>query len=86
MVCVCACHTVLRKDTGISKLQEIFEKVDKIGREMAPDGNYTLKITGHSLGGALAQLCGFYAAARSCFAELSTIYVWTFAGELFVFA
>ena len=41
-----------RKDTGISKLQEIFDKIDEIGREMAPDGNYKLSITGHSLGGA----------------------------------
>ena len=68
-----------RKDTGISKLQEIFDKIDEIGREMAPDGNYKLSITGHSLGGALATLCGFYVAARSRFAHLSTIYVWTFA-------
>ncbi|KAL7530146.1 hypothetical protein ACHAXR_003329, partial [Thalassiosira sp. AJA248-18] len=68
-----------RKDTGISKLEEIFDKIDEIGREMAPDGNYKLSITGHSLGGALATLCGFYAAARSRFAHLSTIYIWTFA-------
>ena len=68
-----------RKDTGISKLQEIFDKIDEIGKEMAPDGNYKLCITGHSLGGALATLCGFYVAARSRFAHLSTIYVWTFA-------
>ena len=77
---LCVYQNVHRKDTGMSKLQEIFDKVDEIGRELAPDGNYKLKITGHSLGGALAQLCGFYAAARSRFAHLSTIYVWTFAG------
>ena len=46
---------------------------------MAPDGNYKLSITGHSLGGALATLCGFYVAARSRFAHLPTIYVWSFA-------
>ena len=68
-----------RKDTGMSKLQEIFDKIDEIGREMAPDGNYKLSITGHSLGGALATLCGFYVAARSRFAHLPTIYVWSFA-------
>ena len=68
-----------RKDTGQSKLEEIFDKVDDIGREMCPDGNYKLSITGHSLGGALATLCGFYVAARSRFAHLSTIYIWTFA-------
>lgn len=31
-----------RKDTGQSKLQEIFDKIDAIGREMDPDGNYKL--------------------------------------------
>lgn len=31
-----------RKDTGLSKMQEIFEKVDAIGREMAPNGKYKL--------------------------------------------
>jgi hypothetical protein len=68
-----------RKDTGLSKLHEIFVKVEEIGRELAPDGKYKLSITGHSLGGALATLCGFYFAARSRFAHLPTIYVWTFA-------
>ena len=68
-----------RKDTGMSKLQEIFDKIDEIGRELAPDGDYKLSITGHSLGGALATLCGFYVAARSRFAHLPTIYVWSFA-------
>ena len=43
-----------RKDSGISKLQEIFDKIDDIGREMAPDGNYKLSITGKS---ALVLFC-----------------------------
>ena len=73
-----------RKDTGISKLQEICDKIDQIGREMAPSGDYKLSIVGHSLGGALATLCGFYIAARStkagsCFARLSRVNIWTFA-------
>lgn len=67
-----------RKDTGMSKLQEIFDKVEEIGNELASDGKYQLSFTGHSLGGALATLCGFYFAARSRFAHLPTIYVWTF--------
>jgi putative lipase involved disintegration of autophagic bodies len=45
-------------------MEEIFDKVDQIGREMAPDGQYKLCITGHSLGGALATLFGFYVAAK----------------------
>ncbi|EJK61475.1 hypothetical protein THAOC_18031, partial [Thalassiosira oceanica] len=34
-----------RKDSGVNKLQEIFDKIDEIGREMAPEGNYKLCIT-----------------------------------------
>jgi hypothetical protein len=68
-----------RKDTGMSKMDEIFEKVEQIGKELAPDGDYKLCITGHSLGGALATLCGFYCGAKPRFAHLSTIYIWTFA-------
>lgn len=68
-----------RKDTGISKMDEIFEKIEKVGQELAPDGDYNLCITGHSLGGALATLCGFYCGAKPRFAHLSTIYIWTFA-------
>ena len=47
-----------RKDTGLNKIQEIALKVDAIGQELAPDGNYELSITGHSLGGALATVLG----------------------------
>ena len=68
-----------RKDSGKSTLQEISDKIEEIGNELAPDGKYKLAITGHSLGGALATLCGFYIAAQPCFAHFSTVYVWTFA-------
>lgn len=47
-----------RKDTGMNKIQEIALKVNAIGQELAPDGNYELSITGHSLGGALATVLG----------------------------
>lgn len=47
-----------RKDTQMNKTEEIFQKIDAIGREMCPDGKYELSITGHSLGGALATLLG----------------------------
>jgi len=68
-----------RKDTGLSKMDEIFEKIEQIGKELAPDGDYKLCLTGHSMGGALATLCGFYCGAKPRFAHLSTIYIWTFA-------
>ena len=47
-----------RKDTSTNKVEEIFKKIDAIGREMAPDGRYNLSISGHSMGGALATLLG----------------------------
>ena len=68
-----------RKDTGLSKIQEIFDKVDAIGREMAPDGDYKLSITGHSVGGALSTLLGFYAASSEQFARVKEVQVFTFA-------
>ena len=47
-----------RKDTQMNKVEEIMEKIDIIGREMAADGSYKLSITGHSMGAALATLLG----------------------------
>ena len=32
-----------RKDTGLTKMQEIFDKIDVIGRELCPEGNYKLR-------------------------------------------
>lgn len=34
-----------RKDTQMNKIEEIFEKLDEIGREVCPEGNYKLSIT-----------------------------------------
>ena len=68
-----------RKDTKMNKIEEIFQKVDEIGREMAPNGYYKLSITGHSLGGALATLLGFYVASSREFANVRPVRVFTFA-------
>ncbi|KAL7528729.1 hypothetical protein ACHAXR_006225, partial [Thalassiosira sp. AJA248-18] len=68
-----------RKDMKMNKIEEIFQKVDAIGREMCPDGNYKLSITGHSIGGALATLLGFYMAASTKFANVKQVRVCTFA-------
>jgi hypothetical protein len=68
-----------RKDSSNTKIEEIFSMINEIGRAIAPDGNYELSITGHSLGGALATLLSFYAATSSTFDNLKTIRVFTFA-------
>lgn len=68
-----------RKDDSNTKIEEIFLMIDQIGRAIAPDGDYELSITGHSLGGALATLLSFYAATSSMFDNLKTIRVFSFA-------
>ena len=105
-----------RKDTQTNKIEEIFEKVDEIGREICPDGNYKLSITvstysrarsktkefqistsclacpqGHSLGGALATILGFYIASNERFRQVKTVRGYTYAaprvgGRSFLYA
>jgi len=48
-----------------SKYVEIMSHIDQLLDENPTRKNYKLYITGHSLGGALATLFGFYAAASS---------------------
>jgi hypothetical protein len=55
------------KDGRPSKYAEIMKHVEMLLAETPARGNYKLYITGHSLGGALATLFGFYAAASSLF-------------------
>ena len=68
-----------RKDDSMTKNEEIFEHIDLIGRELAPEGDYELSITGHSLGGALATILSFYAATSNVFSKVKAIRVFTFA-------
>ena len=68
-----------RKDNGRTKLDEIFSNVERIGRELAPDGDYELSLAGHSLGGALATITGFYAAAAAILSKVTSIRVFTYA-------
>lgn len=48
-----------RKDTETTRLQEILDDAKALLRE---NPGFSLYMTGHSLGGALSTLCGFYAA------------------------
>ena len=75
-----------RKDTRMSKMDEIFEKVQQIGNELAPDGDYELCITGHSLGGALATLFAFYCGARHEHVRIYTFASPRVGGEAFLYA
>ena len=53
------------KDGRPSKYAEIMKHVEMLLAENPARGNYKLYVTGHSLGGALATLFGFYATASS---------------------
>jgi hypothetical protein len=68
-----------RKDDSLTKIEEIFSKIDTVGREIAPDGDYELSITGHSLGGGLATILSFFAATNQAFSRVKTIRVFTYA-------
>ena len=68
-----------RKDDSLTKIEEIFQKIDSVGRELAADGEYNLSITGHSLGGGLATILSFYAATNQMFSKVKTIRVFTYA-------
>jgi len=70
-----------RRDTGKTTIDEICEKVDKIGKELGNGGRYNLSITGHSKAGGLATVCGFYLAANASLQLTSAVRVFTFASS-----
>jgi hypothetical protein len=67
-----------RRDTGLSTIDEIHLKVQKIGKELANGGDYNLSVAGHSLGAGLATVCGFYLAANPNLQLASAVRVYTY--------
>uniref|UniRef100_A0A7S2IH72 Fungal lipase-type domain-containing protein n=1 Tax=Helicotheca tamesis TaxID=374047 RepID=A0A7S2IH72_9STRA len=54
-----------KENDGKSKLDEIFEHVEEAFADSECRASYKLYVTGHSLGGALSTLFGFYAASSA---------------------
>uniref|UniRef100_A0A7S4QJ03 Fungal lipase-type domain-containing protein n=1 Tax=Ditylum brightwellii TaxID=49249 RepID=A0A7S4QJ03_9STRA len=68
-----------RKVDGNRKIDEIFTRLDHIGRELDSEGRYHVCVTGHSLGGALATIFSFYAAADPRFNKIGPVRAFTYA-------
>ena len=71
----------MRRDNKKTTVDEIREKVDDIGRELADGGSYHLSVTGHNLGGGLATIVGYCLAADPTLELASAVRVFTFASS-----
>ena len=72
----------VRRDNKKSTIDEIRDKVDKIGKELTDGGLYHLSVAGHgSLGGGLATVVGFYLASDPSLELASAVRVFTFASS-----
>ena len=70
-----------RLDTDKSKYNEIAEKTLEYGREFGDEG-FTLCVSGHSLGGALAAMFGFMASTDKRFTQKTAVRVFSFASPI----
>jgi len=71
----------VRRDNKKSTVDEIRDKVEKIGKELTNDGEYHLAVSGHSQGGGLATVAGFCLAADPSLELASAVRVFTFASS-----
>jgi hypothetical protein len=74
-------HTYLlkqRKDTGLRKIDVIFQHVHAIGLELAHNGMYKVDVTGHSLGGALANAFALFASCDARFTCVAPVRAYLF--------
>ncbi|KAL7549071.1 hypothetical protein ACHAWF_012341 [Thalassiosira exigua] len=69
----------VRRDTKKSTMSEIRTKVVKIGKELLGGESFHLSVTGHSLGGGLATIAGYYLASDASLNLASAVRVFTFA-------
>jgi hypothetical protein len=54
-----------RRDTKMSTIEEIIEKVNTIGYEPDPPGMYHISVAGHGQAGSMACVLGYFLAANS---------------------
>jgi len=67
----------VRKDTGTTKYDEIANLAHKYGIERIGE-DYQLVVTGHSLGGALSTLFGFFSSTDKRFTKNGPVKVFNF--------
>lgn len=70
-----------RRDTKKSVVDEIREKVEKIGYELDPTGNWHATVAGHGLAGGMATVLGYFLASDSSFVAASAVRVFSFAAS-----
>lgn len=70
----------VRRDTGTTKYDEICARLIHYGKIIGDD--FTLRVTGHSLGAALSTVFSFYASAEERFTKNGAIEVVTFGAPL----
>lgn len=67
----------LRKDTRTTKYDEIANMAHRYGLERIGEG-YRLVVTGHSLGGALSTVFGFFASADKRFTRNGPVKIFNY--------
>ena len=70
-----------RRDTKISGVDEIKDKVAQIGCELDPSGDYHVSVAGHGMAGGMATVLGYFLASDPAFQSASAVRVFSFASS-----